>query len=805
MNNQYKTDLIITSRLLLKLFKIKPKVVFRYFHLIQKIRDKSGLQYCIKYMKTSRLHITRYISGKPLLSNADGVGLENRFPKKLYFLKELIDQKDPLIIRGVLTLLSYTRAIIPTKKEESKIELNFNSIIKDYKGKNYSIPMYFIKDFVKRTRSRRSKPTFDNGLHYISGKSSPFGKATASGPYALFCMCHIHHDMLSKFIQLIGQDSYMVTFGNFIKTLWKRQYLMIVTNFTAHLGKLSIVKDPELKRRVIAMLDYNSQILLRPIHEIFLNLLRNMPQDRTFTQDPHNIWKPSGNNFWSLDLSSATDRFPIALQEKLVSAVFDDRDFAKSWKEILVNRKFSYEENVYEYSVGQPMGAYSSWAVFALSHHLVVAWAAHLCGLINFTDYILLGDDIVINNNDVAIKYRTIMTRLGVDISVHKTHVSRNTYEFAKRWIQRGVEISPLPLKGILHNKRNLHVVFLQLYNYLKKVNTNYRGSCLELISEIMSNVDLSKVKLNDKVKTLSKKGEVLTNSTIITLKFSKIKNNISKIIKEIIKLKIINKSLKKSLMITIKSLKIYKSPTLYTKRFYFKPASVFKHCYDFNMVIRYAYNDATNIELHEYFCSKVNGDFPIPNEKLIPSFTRELLTLGLSDQAETAGDEIKGYFNSFFNKFKDGHDFKPEYLKSHPLLHACYNRIEEIWKDLYRIKADKNFNLIESMQCMRVDKVDEIVALKRDTKKTVRSLDVLWRKSLRMLNKINTKNYNSYEISGFSYGYDMQPWQSYYLSNLTKIKDEMDNLRDGIYNDPNKPLLSGSDIADFWSSRIFQ
>jgi len=105
---------------------------------------------------------------------------------------------------------------------------------------------------------------------------------------------------------------------------------MVVTTFTPYLGKLGIVRDPELKRRVVAMLDYNSQVLLRPIHEIFLNILRTLPQDRTFTQDPFNNWKPNRNNFWSLDLSSATDRFPITLQEKLVSVIFDNRDFANA-------------------------------------------------------------------------------------------------------------------------------------------------------------------------------------------------------------------------------------------------------------------------------------------------------------------------------------------------------------------------------------------------------------------------------------------------------------------------------------------
>lgn len=51
----------------------------------------------------------------------------------------------------------------------------------------------------------------------------------------------------------------------------------------------------------------------------------------------------------------------------------------------------------------------------------------------NFDKYIILGDDIVINHDKVANRYKRIMRFLGVDISEAKTHVSKNTYEFAKR------------------------------------------------------------------------------------------------------------------------------------------------------------------------------------------------------------------------------------------------------------------------------------------------------------------------------------------------------------------------------------
>jgi len=81
------------------------------------------------------------------------------------------------------------------------------------------------------------------------------------------------------------------------------------------------------------------------------------------------------------------------------------------------------------------MGTYSSWAVFTLCHHFIVFLSAKNVGLTDFNQYIILGDDIVIKNNKVAKEYIRIMEGLGVEISLHKTHVSRDLYEFAKRWI----------------------------------------------------------------------------------------------------------------------------------------------------------------------------------------------------------------------------------------------------------------------------------------------------------------------------------------------------------------------------------
>jgi len=676
------------------------------------MRQKSGLKYTIKYMKTVKLHITRYICGQPLKVNDSQVSLTNGFPTRFLYLKTLIDSNNYIKIRGVMTLLSYTRAITPTKEEEKKIKPSFNTITDMYKGKDYSIPMYFIKDWMTKNSLVKGLPKYDNTLHYISSKGSPFGKASITGPFALFYMLCNDIGMLDLFEKLIGRNSYKVIFENFSQKLYRDHRLMMPGKVIGELGKLSIVKDPELKRRVIAMLDYNSQLLLRPIHDDLLKNLTKLSQDRTYTQDPFNKWIPKGNKFWSLDLSAATDRFPISLQEKVISVMYNNRTFAEAWKEILVKRGFFYDGKTYRYSVGQPMGAYSSWGAFTLTHHLVVAWSAHLCGLDNFKDYILLGDDIVINNDKVACKYISIMTKLGVDISMSKTHVSKNTYEFAKRWIRNRIEVSPLPLKGILSNYKNPMIVLQQLMIYMNRNNTLFNGNSLELISILYNGIRIGKR----------------------------------------------------------------------TWRSY----SILNHCEDFYYVLSYAFGNLNNFRCRQYLIKKGINENLVPSEELIPSFMRELLTLGLSRQAEKLGNEIKTMWDDFCKIYKDYPDFDITSLKDHPFLHGLYNRLLQIKKDLQKNVNSPKLDLIDCIVSMRVEKVDKIVALNRDTTFQTSKLDKLWKDSFKNLAHINDDNYHNYAISNFGVDQNLKVWETHFQSNLSTVKDKLDVLRYG--TNPDKP-----------------
>jgi hypothetical protein len=94
-------------------------------------------------------------------------------------------------------------------------------------------------------------------------------------------------------------------------------------------------------------------------------------------------------------------------------------------------------------------------------------------GIPHFRDYALLGDDLVIANAAVATEYRALLSVLDMPVSEEKTHVSVDTYEFAKRWVHKGDEITGFSVSGL----RSVWKKYSLLHNYLQ--TQQHHGWCL--------------------------------------------------------------------------------------------------------------------------------------------------------------------------------------------------------------------------------------------------------------------------------------------------------------------------------------
>lgn len=190
-------------------------------------------------------------------------------------------------------------------------------------------------------------------------------------------------------------------------------------NFAYHselwMGKLAVVTDQTGKSRIVGITNYWLQVSLKPIHDLILSLLKVLPTDGTYNQLKPVLDLPCGNQYSSYDLTAATDRLPIKVQEQVLSLLIGKR-LASIWRELL-DIPFSYDDYEYKYEVGQPMGAYSSWAVMALTHHVLIA-SLFKKGEVPL--YAVLGDDMCIDPKKGQ-GYLNILDILGVSVSLVKS------------------------------------------------------------------------------------------------------------------------------------------------------------------------------------------------------------------------------------------------------------------------------------------------------------------------------------------------------------------------------------------------
>jgi len=237
--------------------------------------------------------------------------------------------------------------------------------------------------------------------------------------------------------------------------------ILIVKKFPGRLGKLALLYEARGKVRVVAITDWWTQVLLKPLHKGLFDILRDIPQDGTFDQlaPVHRLIayvRESGSPVFSYDLSAATDRLPIKLQIQVLEEL--GVAWARNWARLLVGRSWYLDSKPIKYAVGQPMGALSSWAILAVTHHLLVQIAARRVSYEGwFQHYALLGDDIIIADRAVAGAYLNLMTELGVTINLSKSFViDSGGLEFAKRWFSPTLgDLSPIGPGLILACIRN--------------------------------------------------------------------------------------------------------------------------------------------------------------------------------------------------------------------------------------------------------------------------------------------------------------------------------------------------------------
>jgi hypothetical protein len=249
-------------------------------------------------------------------------------------------------------------------------------------------------------------------------------------------------------------------------------------------GELTILPERGNKARVIASPHAELQVFLKPLHDALGDCLKAIPEDCTFDQIKGAKFAQEalkrGKTVHSVDLSAATDRFPLELQVGLLRKLNKDAHNI-NWASIFRRSALLKWRSPYgdiHYGAGQPMGLYGSFNLFAITHHAVLHTLCRDLGL-NPRPYRILGDDIVITDDSLALKYKTFMNNLGVEVSASKTITSNVVAEFAGFLITKGQLI-----KAAKPPKEAMTVG--SMINYIKTLGKNPFTGPLQDLGEVL-------------------------------------------------------------------------------------------------------------------------------------------------------------------------------------------------------------------------------------------------------------------------------------------------------------------------------
>jgi hypothetical protein len=422
-----------------------------YFNRVAKLHFCRGKVGVGLYLKESQRCLLKWLTGTP--EKTSSVKLIRGLPSILPgVIRRGIEGKDIAAIRIALTLLGFVRTIY-------------------HKG---AIKFHNITDFTKWTpsTSKRNRMLKDIrvALKWLkvspyripstppagprSNRNGPNGHATLAAHWDALALKESELWGVFKDLSLSLGLAFLIPRVEalaLITSIWTARLPARLRQLPCHfasLGKLGVKAEACGKQRVFAISDYWTQAVCKPLHDYLMKVLKKLPMDGTWDQgraaDQVAKWTADGRMLYAFDLSAATDRFPGGYIALVLTCLIGEKA-ASLWLTLLTKRDYWYKGSAYRYNAGQPMGTLSSWASFALTHHVVVQIAAMRAGWTGlFSDYRLLGDDIVIADPDVAEEYQELMATFHVSINDSKSLIGRGTTEFAKRHFHAGHEVTGL-------------------------------------------------------------------------------------------------------------------------------------------------------------------------------------------------------------------------------------------------------------------------------------------------------------------------------------------------------------------------
>lgn len=236
-------------------------------------------------------------------------------------------------------------------------------------------------------------------------------------------------------------------------------------------GRIGFIQEPGFKLRAVANPNRLLQLALEPLKESIqvsleraFGLYSRRRSDFTTDQDLGvkyvQSWLRQGRTVHCVDLSDATNHFPLIYQTRALRSWFSEifhpaRDKEKYlYYQELVSLWEDVSKGLWEvkgpsgslqWTVGQPLGLGPSFPAFAFTHNLLL----HNLAVRHGGEFAILGDDVAIVGDKLHDQYRKVLYVSECPVSEHKCLSSDRAAEFAGKLITRDAVLSGYKWKEV--------------------------------------------------------------------------------------------------------------------------------------------------------------------------------------------------------------------------------------------------------------------------------------------------------------------------------------------------------------------
>jgi hypothetical protein len=210
-------------------------------------------------------------------------------------------------------------------------------------------------------------------------------------------------------------------------------------------GKIAFLQEPGGKLRSVASPFLVHQLALQHFGDAVYELARILPWDCTHDQSlPIPVLQNrlrEGKTVHSVDLSAATDYFPLEVQEAAMRSLFGNIPDIHLFG-CLSRSQWLSPLGTIRWRRGQPLGLYPSFAVFTVTHGMLLKFLRGKKWRKDNPSFYVLGDDVVILEDDLYHRYLETLESWSCPHSPDKSISSNQICEFAGKVIT-GESVTP--------------------------------------------------------------------------------------------------------------------------------------------------------------------------------------------------------------------------------------------------------------------------------------------------------------------------------------------------------------------------